>query len=132
MFAGENRLQGLPEQEDFSSYPLAGMKGSADPRRPPCCPSKRRQAGTFLTLASFSLEPPSCHRARKLKRPPLKPFSYLPSLRNPQPQLYLLPSPDHRLQQGSSVADGGVRNVRVAMWKKKTEHQTYDTSAHPS
>jgi len=58
VFAGENRLQGLPEQEDFSSYPLAGMKGSADPRRPPCCPSKRRQAGTFLTLASFSLEPP--------------------------------------------------------------------------
>lgn len=57
----------LPEQEDFSSYPSVGTKGPKDPRRTPCCPSKSTQAGIFLTLASFSWEPPSCLRATKPK-----------------------------------------------------------------
>lgn len=67
MLAGENGVSGLPEQEDFSSYALVGTRGSADPRRTARCPSKRPQAGIFLTLASFSWEPPSCLGATKLK-----------------------------------------------------------------
>lgn len=99
MLAGENDIWGMLKQEDFSSYALAAMKDLVDPY-----PYYILLGTTQLLQCHLNDLPTALPSLVFLESPPA------PRGR----QSYLFPSPDHRFQQGSCVADGGLRNVRMA------------------
>lgn len=94
------------KQEDFSSYVSATIKDLVEGPYPYYILLGATQlSATQIT----SLQPvPHCSSWRAPARP--------------EKQSYLFPSHDHRFQQGSCVADGGLRNVRMAVWEKTREH----------
>lgn len=107
MLAWENEVWGMLKQEDFSNYALPAVKDSVDPY-----PYYILLGTTQLPQCSLNYPPTALPSLLFLEEAPAPPGK----------QSYLFPSPDHRFQPGSCVADGGLWNVCMAVWEKTTEH----------
>lgn len=107
MLTGEHEVWEMLKQEDFSSYALAAMKDLVDPH-------------PYSILLGIT-QLPQCHSNDLPTALPSLLFLERPQT-PPGKQSYLFPSPDHRFQQGSCVADGGLRNVCMATWEKTPEY----------